>query len=649
MKTKTVGSQSLKNKPADRGLAVETVSRAFKAAKGDKIDIFVYGTLLDDNNVRMLLKRVPESVPAELHNFMKAAPKWSFPFIVKYHGAVTNGRILKAITKEELKSLDEFEDEGNLYKRQSVVARTAGARQRCMTYVGNIEKLQKSFGKQTRFEDRYSLYLERKTDDLFIQLQKEGHEEDRRVYHELAGAAVDEIIQSHFDGNYICNYIAIQALKDIAPPDLSKLADDEKISPYIDNYMKFISKHVLLNQIIDSVRRDFPDDVRLSKRYFRHGLAMLIASMYYNIFGKEINILLSKMGIDKFEKGKKYTDYIAGAIKAADQIYFYDKVLPVIEQVEQNWVSTPTPLGAELEFSSIGGAVINAPPGKDKLFDGFYWFKDFDLFRRTWRLGCHIDSHRQITLGQERHRGFLEYALGRYQIVGDLSRPLFDCPWGMSKLINEIVRFISELAPHSLHISFEIKKDRHSNITGKEHKPEDLVCLLMLGGDILEDENMILREKRIFNGELSTDGKKNINFSDRKHHFKKIEEDESDVSDVMEYKFMRLHRWKGEDYDYESIIFALKAYQFQAHGKTINPQKNVRSPEETFLVKWAEKPESIGEGAISSFIEKIEKGILEEYGTKSIDTEREKILRAIEEKLRKTNKFIKEYECAKHS
>ncbi|MBQ6598964.1 MAG: gamma-glutamylcyclotransferase, partial [Lentisphaeria bacterium] len=106
------------------------------------------------------------------------------------------------LSPEELQRLDAFEDEGNLYFRRVVVVRTAdNRRRRCMTYVGNIPALQKAFGKEILFEDRYSLYLERKIDQLIETIDPDRREITRRALRELMGSAVDSLIESHFDGN----------------------------------------------------------------------------------------------------------------------------------------------------------------------------------------------------------------------------------------------------------------------------------------------------------------------------------------------------------------------------------------------------------------------------------------------------------------
>ena len=631
-----MGKTSAKTHPLSN--SPEEIKRAFKASHGGKTDLFAYGTLMDDNHVRLLLKRIVPAVPAKLYNYMRVSPSWSFPFIVKQHGAVTEGRILKGLSPEDMKVLDDFEVEGHLFKRQLTVVRTARGRQRCMTYVGNISELERSFGKEVKFEDRYTRFIEKKVDTVIADMNTDKSEITRRVIHELMGSAVDEIIQSHFDGNYICNYIMVQALEEAKPPHLKDLLKNKELLPYAGNYMRLACQHIVFNQLVEAVRHEYLDAVRIAQPYFRHGLAILLAMLYYNRHSKTINEMFTEKSLGTIVEGRNYRDYAKFAVEVSDSIYNSKEMQPIIEFVEENWYATPTPLGAELEFSCLGKRAVYAHPGEDKMYDGFYWFKDFDMFRRTWRLGGHVDSHQQITVGQERHRGFFEYALGRYQIVGDLSRPLFACPWGMSLLINEAVKF-ANIPPHSLHVSMELQRGRTSgNITDKRHQDEDLVCLLLLGGDIRPDSTGKLREWRVFDGELDTNASKSLNFSDRKFHFAKADQDESEASDVMEYKFIRLNRGNT---DYESLIIALKGYQFGTRArpvKTQTPEKEM--PEQTFLRAWAANPQPLDSAAINRFIGKVEKGLLEENKIARLPSTKQTALRRAEERLLERNSYI---------
>lgn len=618
---------------------VESIRNSFHNVRSDRVDLFVYGTLMSDAHVKLLLNHSVESEEAVLHNYMRVVPPGAFYFTVKQFGAVTNGRLLKDLSPEDIEKIDAFEDEGNLYFRKVVVCRVGDKRRRCMTYVGNISALQKAFGKDILFEDRYSLYLEKKIDQLLETIEPDRQEITRRGFRELLGSAVDTLIDSQFDGNYICNYIMVQAFKDAKPPVLDEVFAIEGLRPYGDHYMKFACKHIVFNQLVDKIRHDFPNAVRLSQKYFRHGLAILLAFLYYNRHAEKIENLLREKALDTVVPGRLYIDYAVLCVALADEVYCKRDMQEICEEVASSWYSTPTPLGAELEFSYLGVRAVNSEPGEDPYFDSFYYFNDFDLQRRTWRMGGHVDAHRDIYAGSDRSRGFFEYAFGRFNIVGDLSRPLFDCPWGMSKLINEAVKFL-DIPPHSLHISMELAS-RESQITAEPHNEDFLACLLMLGGDVSKDDEGILREKRIFNKELDTNMRDSLNFSSRKYHYSKEDQTLEDASEVMEYKFLRLHK---KETDYTGIIMALKGYQFATHARplSIPPQNGAELPEQLFMRKWAASPAAVPERVIGNFIETVEKGLCEESRISKLDQRRQGFLDDMYKKLLKINSFVAE-------
>lgn len=618
----------------------------FSAAKGEEVDLFVYGTLVNDNYVQLLINRKVESVPARLNHYMRLSPKGGYPFIIKHHEASTFGRVLKGITKDELKRIDKFEDEGVLYNRRTVVVRTRpdGHRQRCMTYAGNISnisQLTSAISQSLHFEDRYSFYMEKKIDEILADLPSDRDDINRRVLRELMSSEVDSIIQSHFDGNYICNYIMIQALEDAKPPKLSNVLKKKDLVPYAGNYMNLACKHIVLNQFAYIVHHKFADAVRVSRQYFRHGVALLIAFIFYNRKKNKIEELFAENKLDRIVEGRSYRDYAAITVDIVDLLFKRDEIYEIVDYVRKNWYASETPLGAELEFSDYGSQAVTLDRDVDTAYDGFFWFRDFDMFRRTWRVGGHVDSHRHITVGQKRYRGFFEYALGRYQIIGDLSRPLFACPWALSRIINEAVKFL-DIAPHSLHISMELEGG-HSNITDQKHKNGDLACLLMLGGELRKDEEGKLREWRVYNNELDTNFRKSLNFCDRKYHFSKPQQDPEEASEVMEYKFFRLH--EGE-FDYEEIIFALKGYQSKTHGRAIsilNDEKEFRElSEHRFIRKWARSPKPLNDQDICGFMSTVAGGLEEENKRGYLSSHEHKILEKIEKKIRRQNEYIRE-------
>ena len=623
----------------------EEIRAAWNGARGENIDLFVYGTMMSSRHVKLLLNRDVESEPCTLFNYLKIVPPGAFFFIVRQNGAMVRGRLLKDLSPDEIARLDAFENEGTLYYRVPVVVRNSdGLRRRCQTYVGNVPALQRSFAKEIHFEDRYSQYIERKIEqvleeELTPETPAAGNQLARQALQELMSLEKDSLLESHFDGDYICNYIMSQTFRETRPPQLNRLFENPLIRPYADHYMEFICRHIIFNQIASRVRTDFPDAVRVSRKYFRHGISILLSLMYCNRFRSRISELLKERELDRAVPGRSYREYAEGAILVAQKIYDKAIMRAKASYLESNWYSTPTPLGAELEFSSLGVRAVYADVGEDPLFDSFYWFNDFDLQRRLWRLGGHVDAHRTITPGgQARYRGFLEYALGRFNIGADLSRPLFDCPWAMSRVINEAVKFCG-LPPHSLHISMEMPRlSGRPMITENRHKESDLACLLLLGGDLHHDEEGVLREWRIFNNELDTNSQNSLNFLDRKHHYSRAN-DEDSGSDVMEYKFLRLH---SGNQDYAKVIAALKGYQFASGGRpiTIIRQGQPELPEQTFLREWAKHPQALSEAEIEHFIEKVEQGIKLEFNSVSLDKRNRKLLDNILSTLKERNQYV---------
>ncbi|KAH7835146.1 hypothetical protein Vadar_023281 [Vaccinium darrowii] len=82
-------------------------------------NVFVYGSLLADEVVTVLLKRVPDSSPAILHGFHRFSIKGRvYPALLPVENKKVTGRVLSGITDPELDVLDTFEDVE--YERRTV-------------------------------------------------------------------------------------------------------------------------------------------------------------------------------------------------------------------------------------------------------------------------------------------------------------------------------------------------------------------------------------------------------------------------------------------------------------------------------------------------------------------------------------------------
>ncbi|KAJ9537189.1 hypothetical protein OSB04_029922 [Centaurea solstitialis] len=82
-------------------------------------NVFVYGSLLADDVVRVLLHRIPQASPSTLHGYSAALVTWIIHIIhqraclsaiLPVENKKVTGRVLMGITAPELDILDKFED-----------------------------------------------------------------------------------------------------------------------------------------------------------------------------------------------------------------------------------------------------------------------------------------------------------------------------------------------------------------------------------------------------------------------------------------------------------------------------------------------------------------------------------------------------------
>lgn len=104
--------------------------------------LFVYGTLTDDRFVRELTGKRFAREPAVLDGYQRIKPDRGYPYIVVRPGASVEGWLLRGLDRASLARIDEYEGEGDLYRRAEVVVRTAGGERRCFVYVGVPERIE---------------------------------------------------------------------------------------------------------------------------------------------------------------------------------------------------------------------------------------------------------------------------------------------------------------------------------------------------------------------------------------------------------------------------------------------------------------------------------------------------------------------------
>ena len=101
--------------------------------------LFVYGSLMAEEVLKILIGRVPKMQPAMLANYARHPVAGAcFPAIVANKRASVEGRLLEDLSPPDLAVLDFFEDEE--YVRTAVNVVAGGETKPCTAYVWPIER-----------------------------------------------------------------------------------------------------------------------------------------------------------------------------------------------------------------------------------------------------------------------------------------------------------------------------------------------------------------------------------------------------------------------------------------------------------------------------------------------------------------------------
>ncbi|KMZ56757.1 Protein AIG2 [Zostera marina] len=134
----------------------------------DEHMVFVYGTLMDDQIVKALLKRVPSSFPAILHNHNRYKIEGRvYPAIIPEHSKIVTGKVYPDITDTELDIFDYYEDSGYDKRTVEVVLIEGLEKLTVHAYVWKNKNELKLHGdwsidewKQKYFEDYYRMTIQ---------------------------------------------------------------------------------------------------------------------------------------------------------------------------------------------------------------------------------------------------------------------------------------------------------------------------------------------------------------------------------------------------------------------------------------------------------------------------------------------------------
>ncbi len=583
------------------------------------IKLFVYGTLKKDSLIKTLLGKNFKKKRGILKGYKKYAPKTGFPYILPQEEGEVKGYVLCGLDIDDIEKIDEYEYEGSFYLRRLVdITLHNGEVVKAFTYVGNIEYLRRVFGDKiiTPTQNRVYEYLYNKIGDRLNKILSENIGIDLKdkykneLFLEIFAPEIHHLTNLYYSEQNLSNYLIKSEIEIMGIPSLKELRKREDVKPYMKNYLRFAVKHTIINTLERYIRETHNHFLYNPQPYWQFTGTILAALKLYDKHKEEIEYVIdTKFELENYME-KDYVHYIVDSIYLAELLYknYYEEIkfiaMDIFYQKEKGYL----PLGVELEFSNLGEDAVNFENSeKDKIFCNMKYFYDFDLMRRTWKFGGHIDDHTFRFFSQKKDGGFLEYAFGKNCFFQTYSEPITSDPRILHELVIQTISF-SDIKPHSLHLNIQCPYEVDWN---KENDPDLLICLLLLGGDFVFYNEKIYREKRITKREIvDTRGKMHFILQNRHHPYGY---EEKNSIPVIEFQFPRLSKNKN----YELLTMALKGFLIGYQPRPFYERATVTEGKSTdvetkYLMKWACNAKSISNKSISRFIEYVEKGLYRE-------------------------------------
>ncbi len=556
----------------------------------------------------------------------RVSPDNVYFYAVPDASAKIQGFVIYNVPPEAMKFIDKYE--GKFYEREAVHVNTANGLVEAQAYLACPMSMKKRFGDRFHVNLIHELWLRKRIEKFFDEHTRPGEKTidahiERRARRELIGTTERDLVVSHLGHDAVSDFFLEHELNRPCPT-VKPLYNDPDAQPYVDNYIALVIKQVLLNyfefMIHDRFRFEL-DRLIQSHRYFTRIRSLLIALRMINSNPKTVNLILQR-GLETMPPGEHYDliDYVKYAIAAAEKAFDPRVARSNLQWIRNNFQPGLVPMGAELELSNIGfRAIHREDKRKERMFDGFRYFNEYALDELMWKVGGYVDDHSGSHARAK--RGFLELAPGRLNIVGELSKPATADPWMLSQIIRELAAFYP-ITPHSLHLTFQLRKRKHLQQTVP---PLSVIkCLCILGGGMEETRSGGLWVSRLDHDEIERNeyGEELVfaRTSKRRHRMP------SDTIDTKgskypvfthQYKFIRLEKRAN----YEPLIMALKGIQLSLNpGDYLTTQQLASSRrlrnEYEELKAWAANPTTISRRSKGRFLDAIYDGLMNEAHNK---------------------------------
>lgn len=610
------------------------------------MNIFAYGTLINRTYLKAICGKTFPFKNAVLKNFKRYASDTGYPYVIPKENAEVEGVIYFDVDKESLEKIDKYESEGNLYYRTLVEVITEdGNKVEAYVYVANIKNMRRTFG------DKINIHLVQRVEEFIhnkigerIELLYQHHPSSPHhpkiellAKTELLSAEIKELTNMYFNDEYVSNYTIDNELKFHGLPELPKM-DGIPVKVYY-RYIDFIFLNLVLNQLEEHIHKSLSHLIYSPDPYYERTFSLLTALRFINTRLYDLLIYFEEFLPEKKLKEITYLSLTEKAVITARELFLAHRqeIELMAIGIKRNLNPGVLSLGIEMEFSNLGYKTNkrNVPPEKDKVFHGFKYFHQFDLLRRLWKLGGHLDDHTHSEQ-EEKKGGFLEFAVGRESIYShELSSPLTQSLFVCHAFISELIIF-TNIKPHSIHIHIQNKKEIDWK---KENNIELLKCLILIAGDFRKTKKNKIIERRIYNQEIIRDPCGYLRFiSENRHLFHK-----NQISSVLEYQFPRLSMMK----DYEAIIGAFKGFQVAYNPRPFGSKmKLIDHPllieESDLLENWANDVKPVSKNTVDAFLAYVEEGLFTENNGKAAHKKKyiEDILFKIEKELKSVNESI---------
>jgi len=621
-----------------------------------KVNLFIYGSLRDRRIFKSVsglsfarkASKVDSEIlwaePAFLAHYRKVSPDNVYFYAVSAPSAKIEGLVVYDIPAWAMAEIDRYE--GKRYRREMVQINTANGPVESQAYLVTHSSMKKHFGDRFHVNLIHELWLRKRIDKFMKRHIRPGErtvdaESERRANRELLATTERDLVMSHYHTDAVSDYYLEHEL-DRPRPSIKHLSSDPEARPFIKNYLALVIKQVLLSQLEEQIQSQYRfelEHMHISERYFKRSVSILAALQMVNANNRAVDLIIERslqtMPCDKHD----LIDYIKYAVRATKSMFDARIARAKLTQIRSNLQPGLVPLGIEVELSNLGAAAVEPQRSiqnkSDPVYDGFKYFYDFRLDVLSWKLGGYIDDHTG-SADQGRRCGFLELAPGRLNIRGELSRPATSDPWLLNKLIQEITNFY-DVRPHSLHLSFQLRKRQINN---QKILPLGFVkCLLLLGGGPERKKtgrfwvsrmgyNEITQYSNRFSSTLSDSAEKQSEEANGEELvFARTSKRRwylggGDIADkppsqattyVHQYKFIRL----GEKTNYEPLIMCLKGLQLEYNpgdyltAEQLRDSRKLRREYEE-LKQWAAEPTQISSQTISRFLKTVRKGLMNE-------------------------------------